>query len=704
MSAGHLQVTLPRGLGLGDSVEDVLRLIESGAATGRANREGTKAVRLLSLVSRGDGSVDWMKYWKLKGFQFKHLCMRCDALSRLVKAHPRKAVDRNTFGKAGISLSKHGISNLEELGKHLTMSRSDLSGLGITKIEELFARLLEYMRRHEAGEPVFRAEVAAENVHYKSPNSVAIVDHASLARLNESVRSLPIDGIHIGPKSRSFSDKGINTLGDLAQAAEEGFGNVWSVGAKTISRINAILSAISLSVDEQRCIDWSSFTKIVGIPTIPQNIPSSGKEFVHMLPHVCDELIIACNDDIEREIFANRLTQKRSNQKTLEEIGSKAGVTRERIRQKEKKLLQSLSDALLYDEYNTLEYRFSEEFAMYFKKAADAFQEGGQEITFEIFLSKLEVAWEVGKCDILPHMALVTAILTLKAVRPPDLRNDRLVPVSLWDNLPVTISEKPIAELAVGKCISEFQGIGINTLGEAIGATIRNDLPFSKNSRTYKHLESILKWIAETLEEKSGSNSFWLRYADRAGLKVVPTNAIRSPLEFLESAYGALQQTISSNCQYSNAVRVFELRTSRPIRERFTLKKVGEALGIVGPHVKRTEVEFVKMLNAQLIEKDFSKSKMFFRHEFLEFWGQAREVYENTRDFRRFKSDLASKWQLDPAVLEDHVDVIWTILNIYPHGRNIMEPRKYRRKKRSPIGTDGGLGSVIKLRGFRRIH
>ena len=702
MPITQLQIPISSGLKSNDSVGDALQRLQ---ASGCSDELDSNALRHLANACAADGTVNWLKYWKSREFRFKHLRMKCDELDRLALAHPFQPVDRDSFGKAGITLSKNGVNTLSLLVEGLAEGLPRMAGFGKLKTDELFSRLAFYIKRQGCGEPVFEGEATSDSHASETGVGAAPIDYGSLEKLSSEALALPLRAIHLEKKSKTFTKSGLGTLGGLAEVSKRGIPSMRGVGKETIRRAKFVLSAISASVDEDGEIDWASFATHAKIPTIPADtlIPS-GKEFIKLLPSVSDELIAATKDQVERDIFLNRLTRKRSEQKTLEQLGNGIGVTRERIRQKEKILLHRLSDALLYNEYPTLEYRFSADFSQYFKQAASTFREEEQDITFERFLMKLEEAWEVPKRDILPHMALITAILSLKAVKPPDLRVDRAVPITLWDNIPETVATKPLIELPLGKGVADFQDAGIETLGKAIESLLRIQFSVSEQRKSYQRLKRILVNVADALNDGNQETSVWLRFANREGMEILPLLEPESPEHFLQAVHEVVYKVICANSRLEHSSKIFKLRTSKPKSLRYTLKEASDAIGTCAPTVKRTETDFVKMLNSQLIEKDFTESKVFFRKGFLKYWHQASKVYHATREFAHFKVHLEREWQLAPSTLDEHADMIWTILNIYPHGRNLTRTRRKKVMRKDSETDKSTTTGVIRLRGFRRIH
>src|SRR5262249_49725728 len=143
-------------------------------------------------------------------------------------------------------------------------------------------------------------------------------------------------------------------------------------------------------------IDWQKFSETSGLQLLPATPVLSGKEFLDVLPNVLEALRHYLPDDGYRDILTNRLMLGPQDQMTLTEIGLRSDpvVTRERVRQKEKKLLSQLSGALIWDRDGPLGIQFHPTFTAWWRMAAVEF-EGVIEIDFSEFVGRLASTWNV---------------------------------------------------------------------------------------------------------------------------------------------------------------------------------------------------------------------------------------------------------------------------------------------------------------------
>ena len=599
-------------------------------------------------------------------------------------------------------LQQNGFETLGELLLTSPYRIYDLRGMGTTKFDRIF-RLISAICANLNDEGEVNWNSIDQKLFHRDVSLNRIIHFRPKNELSSAIKSIPLGVIHLEVEGRPLKKRGISTVGDFLELKEEELNSIKGLGKKKIQRIHDVLQAIRMNILENDEVDWVTFAKSLDIPVIPSTgTPWSGEDFLQMVPGINLEIIASCDDPMEKMIFSERLIKKNSQQKTLDALGKPFGVTRERIRQKEAKLLSGLSNGILYNEYCKRNFRFTPEFSKFFRDAAKSFSNESDSLTFEYFITKLADVWKVKPLQILPHWAFITAILTSKAKRPEGMRADDHIPLSLCLNLPNNIAQKPLTQLLLKKHIKDFHKVGILTIGDAIEHIVKGDTSIDRKSETFSVFNRILNDIEKTRDDAEYDQFFWLRYARNAGLKVLPSNIINGPEEFLSCLNETLLSTLEINTNRKYLTDIFRLRTSRSLNDRLTLEKTANALGTVGPSVKNIETELVTLLHSQLIEKNFTSSNAFFHKKFLKYWEEANEVYEKTKEFTLFKESLSVKWDVNFHALAKHADLIWTVLNLYPQGRNVT--RKVEKRipdhNQSPLKQKTG---VIKLRGFRNV-
>ena len=114
-----------------------------------------------------------------------------------------------------------------------------------------------------------------------------------------------------------------------------------------------------------------------------------------------------------------------------------------------------------------------------------------------------------------------------------------------------------------------------------------------------------------------------------------------SPAEFLEHLNTDIGDILRLNSTAARAADVFRLRTSLPKDARPTLDQTAAILRTYGSVIKRAETELLELMHEQLIDRDFARSKVFFRSDFLARLREAANAYNDSmQDFDRFRKAI----------------------------------------------------------------
>ena len=117
------------------------------------------------------------------------------------------------------------------------------------------------------------------------------------------------------------------------------------------------------------------------------------------------------------------------------------------------------------------------------------------------------------------------------------------------------------------------------------------------------------------------------------------------------------------------------------------------------PIIKPEETVLLRVLNDLLINRNFSSCPIWIHSTWLEYWGEAKQVFQNTtHDYGRFSRELANGWQLSPEKLKNILPALWAILTGYPH----RKARKKWDKSAEEIKIEDIIPVTVKLRGFSR--
>lgn len=511
-----------------------------------------------------------------------------------------------------------------------------------------------------------------------------------------------IYALHIGAKTDAIAAGGVRTIGQLIDRMRVGstsLTEIPNVGRSAVEASARSLDALSRAFTEVGSIDWDTFATELGYPLIPHKPVLDSAAFLESFRSMISDVIGYCDNPIDRLILTERLTKPHYEQMTLETIAQAAPepLTRERVRQRETKLLTAISGALLDDDHNGLQFHFRHSFGEFWKRAAEAFGEE-KEFSFQEFTSRLCAVWGVSIHQVMEHLPLITSILTSKARLPASLRPRRDLDSKLFEVINPELLSKPLYRFALGKWAEKLIDEGLPTLGHLIEAAKWNTLTPS-SGRAGQSADTVLKAIAAGLTEDGEID--WAIYAKAIGLTVLPSHERVSPADFLEHLNRDIEDILRLNSTAARAADVFRLRTSLPTDARPTLDQTAVILRTYGSVIKREETELLELMHEQLIDRNFARSKVFFRSDFLARLREAATAYNDSmQDFDRFRNAVCARWEIAPRFLDQHGAGLWSVLNLYPRGR----PKASRGVKQSLASVQESTSGVIVLRGFRRAH
>jgi len=350
------------------SIADLITLIGSESHPSEECETALTALETLAGVSGPDGP-DWYAYWKARGFEFHQMHLTCRELEAFDVETPVCAVNKESFGNAGVMLARAGYDNLGSLAAGLRSGVGDVPGMGAKKQDDFIRRLLYVVRSLRNGEltpeelgkkfPIF-SDAGADNGEDRSA--------ASKYEFKEDVLSLGIGILHLGAKTKLLEAAGYRTVGDISSARPAELIRLPSMGRATRAKISFALKSLFEAQGDSGQVDWDRYCAEIDIPLLPaENTTMDGNTFVEMVGTTLGQLGRTLHDPILQKIISERISKPPRQRATLEEIGSSLPepVTRERIRQREAKLLEALAAALVNDDYARLNVHFRPEFAVF---------------------------------------------------------------------------------------------------------------------------------------------------------------------------------------------------------------------------------------------------------------------------------------------------------------------------------------------------
>lgn len=538
----------------------------------------------------------------------------------------------------------------------------------------------------------------------ESRGQLTAQDRADLPSMTPP-EDLPIGVLHLGVKTEALERAGFRKVGDLANVSWNQIVGLAGIGWRTADLLNENRLALLESFVSEAGTDWDSYCAKIQISLLPAGSrPASGKEFLACLPDFFREIADSLADETLASILRERICMPPAQQKTLDEIAAMAtpSVTRQRIQQKEKKLLSQLAGGLLNDNYGALDMHFRPEFAYWWKRAADSLSHL-EEIDFGEFVSSLSEAWDVSNDAVLAQLPVILAIVTGEPQMSGDFRVASRIDPRLFGNLSEEVLSLPLIRLRLGRHAESLSEEGAETVGDILERLRKGDLA-SLEGKAARVAVQQANLLASCLCDNGLVD--WQSYRKANGLTRLPTSPVSSPGEFVATLCSTVVSVLQACGLTKRAPDIYCLRTSRTVGSQMTLQAVAEALETYPPTIKREETTFLSFLNEALICHNFSRLPVWLDDSWLCYWDEAKASFEASRDdYENFSENLAWKWRITAREVEVATPTIWAVLSGYPSSR-----RSKRTARNVPIVGETMTSTLqlpagrIRLRGFRRLH
>lgn len=518
-----------------------------------------------------------------------------------------------------------------------------------------------------------------------------------LPSFSATARARPVEVLRLGPKAKFLRQAGISTIGHLQRdGVLQRLPRLGGLGPGTVETIRNRLADLAASVDEAGEPQWDEVAASWGYPVMPDHPLATGEAFLEAAPDVIARWIEAHDNEADRLILSARLVRSRKDRLKLDDLGRRLGLTRERVRQREKKLLDGLCDSLLADDQSRSPVQFSAEFRAWWERALSAYSDAAT-LTWPGFVSGLERAWGVPAARLMTILPLALAVLTDGGqVVPPRTP----IPARLLEPLAPSLLRRPIRSFPVGRSLNDLEDAGCTSFGALLLAATENRLP---QGRAGEVGSRILTAVASAVD--SGGELDAHGFAVALGIPLLPPSPPRTASEFLSVFDSCAEAAVGLGRTTGRASRIWRIRTCQPSDKRPTLEKAAALLGTSGPNVKREETVLLASLNAQLVEEELVNAGVVWRREFLDRVAEAAAMHKQAGgDYTTFTVGLASRWDLDGGQIHDGAAGLWAVLSLYPNGwRRAGRSRPYAVAPLAQAPQVESSGLIV-LRGFRRAH
>lgn len=414
---------------------------------------------------------------------------------------------------------------------------------------------------------------------------------------------------------------------------------------------------------------------------------------------VVEQFLCSCAPSIERVLRLRAFELNPDAFATLEEIAETSGVSRERIRQLEKKGLSSAHDLIFVERLNKRKKLYvREEFSALMGPLTNALK-SMKEISLEDLSQVIETTMNVRSENLFRFMALVVPILSGSAsglLASTARQQSETRPLK---NIPSEILNLPVSFLRLGRVTESLLEDGIETIEDFHSAHSMQRL--DPNGLRFKTLQQLME-----------IDRNWGHSTGEATLRLSEGLCLYNPtFEWGSGDVGTLQGFIPwlSLCihemfTWHDTRAVFVHRTSLPANERMTMTEVLELDGVKAkfqPHIGKLERQIIDRLTTFFVHRDLSKCKVHVPDRVFDLMAKLQLIHtETNNDYELFQVIISHRLDVHQSVVKKSAHLFWAMLSGNLPNRYWHLTQKARTKKDEPVIPAG----VVKLRGFRNAY
>ena len=656
------------------------------------------------------GKIDWILFWDTIGYEFTYAAAKLDEVFNFDNKTKALTIDSLNIGKAVFALKEDGIQTVGDLIPRLSAGLPNYRGFGNNKLWIFACGLRDFIgtcntERTTSSlsittEPRLKAPTYRGSLYYRANNR---------AKMTETTKKLTLAQLHLHKEINKLQSIGVEQLDHLLDLFEKGLPDIKGVGRAARINLLKTVKCIDLAVTDEGGINWQIFSQLseMSIYPEPEITLQNGDEFLASLDHVVLSLTTKCFDAIESATLTQRLIPDTKSTTTLEGIARNFGVTRERIRQKQKIILSALSAALIDNEYEGINFRFSEEFSAYWQKAARHFG-ANHTLSYFDFITGLSEVWKVDEAKIRRHLPLIYAILTKDSMLPSEFAVNSFLPVEVFTISQRNDLDRTFTSLHPTRTLAKYaENTRVTTLGQLL-TLLRSAVPPFSEAILKKFFQAILLPLSKSVAP-SGAVC-WEKYYHLKNIELIPAEDTASSADFVKVASATVGEFVQRTRITARAEGILIHRILPDAATRKTLSETAQIHSCAGSQIKRAENELLRRIHDAIFSNDYTDSGVHFRDSFIQKWKNSARISQQAKSVNYFAELLGLEWGMSKDIIMKVVPMITSVIKGRPLG---YTGKRYslnsncatvRSSRLQHTNEKSVTNAVIRLRGFRYVH
>lgn len=656
-------------------------------------------------------STNWSHFYEDIFPDYHHLAFRCREFEILEAAGLNFPITKERFGMGAINLfGEYGTKDFLDLKKLLEKGPVDLPyAMGKKKRETFFLGLIELAsevreRDYDIDYEQLNEKEAQESLAIRLRNNKFPVA-VQPALTPEIILQTRLSQLHVGVKLRHFENAGIHTVADFLnfQIGKNRY-QIVSVGQRTFDLIDDYISSLKNHIDDNGDIDWKKYFYSRGIgyynfDGLQSKHPTNADDFIEPIRAAMEQYFPS-----DFDICFGRLLANPGQQISLEECGRKyePSLTRERVRQKESKILKTLGDTLIDGQYEKAEFHFSESVSKAWRKLYENLR--GKRPTHSIVQNALTDLFEIKTSEAFNILNLVIGILSgsIPATRKYFFKLPENANALLQDQTKAALTLSALyLDKKIQKTLDRHRLYFVSDLMQFVMSWQDHSTLSTSEIRaigeTCRHLD-ILQRTSKNRE------SFNLdAYARDLGVEFFPLESKGGADKFFRSMKTIFKKILSLY-DYAGVEDLLERRIIKSLEARETFAVVAADNNCSIHTVIRNQERILIILNEFFVEQKVNNDQIHIRTWFTNHMSVCRGLFlSGDQNFESFVDALREEFRVPLDQYNDEIWGLWTIFKqkVFANNSKGIKNISWSTSQRyNPLAED----EIIVLRGFKRLH